>query len=140
MSYAKPLPALDDPVTGPSWQGFRQRRVLAQRCSFCGLLRWPPALVCPGCLRRDAVWTELSQVGKVWSYVVYHRAFAPAFAGDVPYAVAIVELPEGPRIAGRLVADLTDIRVGMRVAAAFNDVTDAVTLLEWIALPDNERN
>jgi uncharacterized OB-fold protein len=34
--------------------------------------------------------------------VVIHRALHPAFAGDVPYTVAAVDLDEGARVFGRL--------------------------------------
>jgi len=36
--------------------------------------------------------------GRVYSYVVYHRAYHPGFEKDVPYVVALVELDEGPRL------------------------------------------
>jgi uncharacterized OB-fold protein len=35
--------------------------------------------------------------------VVYHRAFHPAYAEEVPYAVALVELDEGVRLLLRVV-------------------------------------
>ena len=36
--------------------------------------------------------------GRIFSYVVYHRVYHPAFAQEVPYAVAVIELDEGPRM------------------------------------------
>jgi hypothetical protein len=36
------------------------------------------------------------------SYVISHRP-APGFAGDVPYVIAVVELPEGVRMMTNLV-------------------------------------
>ena len=35
--------------------------------------------------------------GTLYSYVINHRA-APGFADDAPYAIAVVQLEEGPRM------------------------------------------
>jgi uncharacterized OB-fold protein len=40
---------------------------------------------------------------RVISWVVYHRAFHPAFADRVPYNVVVVELAEGPRLISNVV-------------------------------------
>ena len=48
--------------------------------------------------RRDLAWSRDPGRGRVFSYVVYHRVYHPAFAQEVPYAVAVVELDEGPRM------------------------------------------
>ena len=53
----------------------------------------------------------MSGNGKVYSFVVYHRVYHPAFKDKVPYVVAVVELDEGPRIISNVVdlpiADVT---------------------------------
>jgi uncharacterized OB-fold protein len=65
----------------------------------------------------------------VSSFVVFHKASFPAFAGDTPYAVVQVELEEGPRLTANLV-DLPPekIRVGLPVTVVFDDVTGDVTI------------
>jgi uncharacterized OB-fold protein len=77
------------------------------------------------------VWREISGRGELWSYAVYHRAFHPGFADDLPYAVGAVQLDDGPRVVARLDAPLDRITVGARVHAVYDDVTPEVTLLRW---------
>jgi uncharacterized OB-fold protein len=116
----KPLPDLDDPVAGRFWREAAEQRLSFQRCRDCTYLRWPPAALCPECWSREAEWEAVSPDGSVWSYGVYERAFAPAFAADVPYVVALVELDAGPRMLTRLVGvEPAEAAVGMRVTARF---------------------
>jgi uncharacterized OB-fold protein len=131
MSGRRLLPDVSDPVSAPFWAGARDRRLVVQKCASCGALRYPPLPGCPECLGRDAEWTELRPTGTVWSYAVYHRALHPAFAGDVPYTVAVVELDDGPRITARMAAGAGRVAVGSRVTAEFEDVAPDVTQLTW---------
>jgi uncharacterized OB-fold protein len=74
----------------------------------------------------------MSGRGVVHNYVVYHKAWTPWLEKRVPYAVVQVELDEGPRLTTNLLdCPLGDIRIGMRVQAEYEDVTDDVTLLQF---------
>jgi uncharacterized OB-fold protein len=53
--------------------------------------------VCPACGSRDVVWFTASGRATLYSYVINHRP-APGFEDDAPYAIAVVELDEGPRM------------------------------------------
>ena len=64
--------------------------------------------------------------------MVVHHVTNPAFAGDVPYAVAQVTL-DGTDEQVRILSNLVDVppeqvTVGMRVQVVFDDVTAEVTL------------
>ena len=50
----------------------------------------------PNCLAPEAQWQPMSGRGQVFSFVVFHRAYHPAWEGKVPYTVALIELDEGP--------------------------------------------
>jgi uncharacterized OB-fold protein len=130
-TYDKPLPDVRDPVAAPFWAGTRAGRVTAQRCDTCDAWRWPPAPICPECLASGGSWTELSGLGRIWSVAVYHRAFHPGFAGDLPYAVLLVELDEGPRLISNFAGDPSLAEVGQRVRAVLDAVTDDVTLVRF---------
>ncbi len=54
-----------------------------------------------------------------------------SFASIVPCTVALVELDAGTRMAGRVLGRPEDVRAGMRVTAAFEAVTDQVSLVHW---------
>jgi uncharacterized OB-fold protein len=129
--YAKPLPDPQHPATAPFWQGTRESRLLVQKCASCGYLRWPPGPACPECLSAGAAWTEVRPSGTLVTYCVYRRAFSPAFADDVPYAVGYVELDDGPRMYGTMAGELDKLRTGRPVHAVFDPVTPEVSLVHW---------
>ncbi|ONH22882.1 Zn-ribbon domain-containing OB-fold protein [Pseudofrankia asymbiotica] len=132
MSYDKPLPDVDDPLTRPFWQGLRERRLTIQRCGRCGALRWPAAPICPECLAPGAEWTDVAADGELWSYVVYRRALSPAFADEIPYAVGVVALDAGPHLLSRISGPVDTLKVGARMTARYEDVSPTVTLLRWV--------
>jgi len=77
----------------------------------------------------EAEWTRLSGKGKVYSYVIFHLAYHPAYENDIPYAVAIIQLDEGPRMESNIVGcRMEDIEVDMPVEVSFDDVTDDISL------------
>ena len=131
MPYNKPLPDLENEVEAPHWQAAKQGRLSVQRCSECGYLRWPPETICPECLARGGDWVDLKGEGEIWSFAVYYRAMNPAFADEVPYAVAIVRLSEGIEMIGRIKGSPDQISIGDKVRAVFVPVTDEVTLVQW---------
>ncbi|MGH2947235.1 MAG: Zn-ribbon domain-containing OB-fold protein [Solirubrobacteraceae bacterium] len=95
-------PAIELPEAGPLMQEQRaaleEGRLTHQRCLLCGYAWLPPGGECPSCLGAEWTWETAAGGGRIVSWVVYHRAYHPAFADRVPYNVAIVELDEGPRL------------------------------------------
>jgi uncharacterized OB-fold protein len=131
VNYSKPLPSPDDD-TRPFWDACRAHELRAQRCSACGRFRWPPQGVCPSCYSWDFEWTKLSETGRVASFVVVHYVSVPAFAGDVPYAIANITV-DGTDDNVQLTSNVIDIpweevKVGMPVRVIFDDVTPDCTL------------
>ncbi len=85
--------------------------------------------MCPNCGSWNAEWAKVSGRGKVYTYIVAVQPFHPAFSGDVPYAVAIVELEEGVRMVSNIMdCGPDDIYIGMPVEVVYDDVTEEVTL------------
>jgi uncharacterized OB-fold protein len=74
-----------------------------RRCNACGEWCHVPREICPSCTARDWSWEPVRGTGRVFTWTVVHRAMHPDFVDDVPYAVVVVELEEGPRITSRLV-------------------------------------
>jgi hypothetical protein len=107
----------------PFWDAARGGRLVFQRCDDCGYVRWPAAGVCPECLSRAATWTEVAGTGTLWSFVVYHRAYAPSLKDQVPYPVILVELDCGVRLVSRLAdAGPEGAEVGMPVSVRYREV------------------
>jgi uncharacterized OB-fold protein len=100
-----PLPSPEiTPLTRPYWDALAQGVLQYQRCRDCGLAVLPVRTECPHCLQNSLGWERAGGRARLISWIVYHRAFHPAFAARVPYTVAIVELEEGPRLVSNLVA------------------------------------
>jgi uncharacterized protein len=128
-----------DPLTAPFWDAARRGRLVIQRCATCGELRWPPLVGCPECRGRDATWDEVSPRGTIWSFVVYHRAFAAELKDEIPYTVVMVELDDGPYLLGRFTQAGRPAAVGDRVVAEFTE-TDGVPVVRWRAEDAMEAN
>ena len=130
--YTKPLPDIADERMRPYWEAVKRHELRMQRCPACGHVRFPPAKFCPECLEENDAWAPLSGRGTVWSFGIYEHVFHRAFAGDIPYNVALVELAEGPRLITTIVGIPNEsITIGMPVEAVYDDVTDEVTLLKF---------
>ncbi|HEY4226475.1 MAG TPA: OB-fold domain-containing protein [Pseudolysinimonas sp.] len=130
--YTKPIPNLDDPDMKPFWAATREHRLTAQRCTHCGILRFPALPICDRCLDEGMEWVDVSTRGIVWSYVVYHRAFHPGFADQIPYVTAIVENEDGVRYTGRVLTPAAAVDVGTEVEAVFEDATAEFTMVHWV--------
>jgi len=121
----------EDPDSSPYWDSLRQHAAKLQKCKKCGQFRFPPAPSCPYCGTMGGEWVPISGKGKVFSWIVVHRPIHPLLAADVPFVVAIIELDEGPRLAGRLIGyDLNRIKSDMRVKVRYDD-HDTFTLLNF---------
>lgn len=100
-----------------------------QQCSACGALRYVPRDLCASCGSLESEWVRSKGSGRVFTYTIAVRAMHPAFASEVPYAVAIVELDEGLRMLSRVVDCPPDeLRIGMLVYVDFQTVSETVTL------------
>jgi uncharacterized protein len=125
---AKPLPQITREMT-PFWEAARRHELMVQRCRGCGTHRFPARDICSHCLGRDAEWVSVSGRGTVFSHAVMHQVYHPGFAGEVPYAVVVIELEEGARLVSNLIGcPPHGVRIGMPVEVAFEDVTPEVTL------------
>ena len=127
-TYAKPLPIVNED-TAPFWEYCKKHELRMQKCAQCGHIRFPPGIVCPECLSMEAEWARLSGKGKVYSFGIFQRAYHEGFKNDIPYAVAIIELDEGPHMTSNVTGcKLEDIKIDMPVEVYFEDITDEFAL------------
>ena len=74
-------------------------------------------------------WVPASGRGTVHTYTVFHHAYDPALADVVPYAVAVVELDEGPFFHTDLVGcPIEDVAIGLEVEVVW-ELVDAQTVI-----------
>jgi len=94
-------------------------RLEAAKCGGCGTITYPARKVCPSCRsdRHEAL--NLSRKGKVITSTVIHVAPSD-FTMEAPYAMAVVETPEGARLMVQVVdCDPANVRPGMEVGLEF---------------------
>lgn len=130
---AKPLPQISAEMA-PFFEAARRQQLVVQRCRGCGTLRFPARDRCSACLGREVEWVPVSGRGTVFSFTVMHQVYHPGFAAEVPYAVVLVALDEGPRMISNVVGcPPSDIHIGMPVEVVFETVSSEVTLPKFRA-------
>lgn len=120
--------AQPNPTTRPFFDAAREGRLMLQRCPRDGFFFYPRSH-CPRCLGTDWGWEQTSGRGTVHSFTIDRIGHAPGLGDQVPYAIAIVELDEGPRMTARLVeCDVADVEIGQAVEARFEALLDAAVV------------
>ena len=114
-------------MTTPSryWREIPQRyRMEANKCKSCGIVFFPPRLICSECKNREFEKTRLAEKGKILTYTII-RVPPRQFVDQAPYAVGIVELDDGVKLTGQIVdCDFEDLEIGKRVKLEFRKIFD----------------
>jgi uncharacterized OB-fold protein len=118
------LPKLTD-TNRDFWTGGANGELRFWRCQNCGYYIHPPQPLCPQCHSKNLATEAVSGKATLASYSINYQAWMPG--PELPYVVAIVELPE--QAALRLTTNLVncphdDIRVGMPVRVVFEHHAD----------------
>lgn len=89
----------------PFWEGIFEEdavggRLVGNKCKSCGRIYFPQAPFCFDCMGKIMEEVVLSRRGKLYSYTIGRMAsthFQP------PYAVGLIDLPEGVRVFAPLI-------------------------------------
>jgi uncharacterized protein len=123
----RPIPQ-PTPDTQHFWDGTRAGELRLQRCDDCNTTYFPPRAFCPECGSRRVSVFRASGNATLASYVINHR---PHPAWTEPYAIAIVELAEGPRMMSNIVGcpqTPEALVLDMPLEVCFEKLTDDITL------------
>lgn len=94
-------------------------RLEAARCTGCGKVTFPARGICPACRGSETEPIKLSRTGKVVTCTVIHVP-PDEFLMEAPYAMAIVETPEGARMMVQVVdCDPSSVVPGTEVTLEF---------------------
>jgi hypothetical protein len=118
---AKPKPT---PETQHFWDGTQAGELRLQRCDACANVYFPP--------RRKVSVFKASGKGTLYSYVINHRPAAPGFTP--PYAIAVVQLEEGPRLMSNIIdcpQTPEALELDMKLEVAFEKLDDKITLPQF---------
>ena len=123
----RPLPQ-PTPETRHFWDGTKAGELRLQKCSACAHVYFPPRPFCPKCASREVAVLKASGRATLHSYVIHARP-TPGF--DAPYAIAVVELAEGPRMMSNIVGcpqTPEALRLDMALEVSFEKQTEEITL------------
>jgi len=130
-SYKKPLPTIDA-LNRPFWENAQAGRFVLQTCAKCLHVSYPPNPMCPKCLSTELEWRQASGRGVLKSWAVFHRAYWPAFEGDLPYTVCLVRLEEGPIFITNFANGMKSVpTVGASAPVVCEPVTEEITLPQF---------
>lgn len=124
---SRPLPK-PTPETQHFWDGTQAHELRLQRCDSCRQVYFPPRPFCPECSSRSVTVFNASGRATLASYVINNR---PHPAWDEPYAIAIVELEEGPRMLSNITGTEQTpeaLELDMPLQVEFHKMTDDITL------------
>lgn len=118
----KPVPR-PTPETQPFWDAAQRDELCIQYCQDCRSHYFYPRPFCPDCFGENVTWEKVSGRATLHSYVINHRP-APGFEDEAPYAIALVQLHEGPRMMTNIVGvpnTPEDLVLDMELEVAFED-------------------
>lgn len=110
-------------ITARVWREKKQRYLNeAGKCRACGRMHYPPRTICENCHGREFDAVRMAETGAVLTWSVI-RVAPPAFAQEVPYVVAILEMDDSTRLMAQM-ADVTPdaMAVGMKIRLEFRKV------------------
>lgn len=96
-----PLPE-PTPETQRYWDGALAGELWIQRCVTTGRNFFYPRAYSPFVTGGPVEWVKASGKATLYSYNIVHRP-APGFQDRAPYALAVVQLEEGPRMMTNIV-------------------------------------
>ena len=106
-----------NPETEAFFAAAAEGRFILRRCADCGKFHWYPRSRCPFCTGQTE-WCDAAGTGTIYSFSVMRR-------GKVPFALAYVELAEGPRMMTNIVdCDFDRLAIGQAVSLVFKQADD----------------
>ena len=94
-------PIMSD-LTVDYYEALARGQLVVQECGDCGTLIMYPRYRCTECFSSNLGWRQVEGRGVLHSYTVLRLGAPSGYEGDLPYAVGIVKLDEGPQLLGRL--------------------------------------
>lgn len=112
----RPLPSLKELDTAPFWQGTAEHQLRYPVCNDCSTVIFYPRAHCTSCASSNLRWEQATGTGTVYTFSIVRQSYHPFFRALAPYAVAWIDLDEGPRLVSNVVGVAADaVTIGMRV-------------------------
>ena len=127
------------PETAAWWEGCRKHQLLIQSCTKCGHQQFYPRIICTVCMSESLEWTRSNGRGRVLTFTICRLPVSEAYAGDVPYVIALTQLEEGPVMMSNIVeCDPDSVTTGMPVEVIFEQRSEEITIPQFRPVPAAE--
>ena len=124
---SKPVPEIGT-LNREYFEGCALGELRLRRCLACGAKFRFAHEWCPVCWSAELGWEKASGRGRVSHFSIVHQAPSPAFEGDLPYVIALIELEEGVRMMSNITGCAPqDVHIGMAVEVRF-EIRGAVAI------------
>jgi|SRR4051794_29509523 uncharacterized OB-fold protein len=135
VAPAKPAPVPDE-HSAPFFDGARDGLLMLRRCRACATYMSPVAGIgapvrprCVACFSGDLEWAPSGGRASLYSFVIMHQRYDPAFAQDIPYNIVVVVTEEGVRLTSQVVGCPNDaLAIGMALEVVFERMGDGVAV------------
>jgi len=112
------------------WNHCKKQELLIQQCMACSHYQFYPRIICTTCMNRNVTWVRATGLGKIKMYTIIHRPISKAYSA--PYAVALIQLAEGPMMMSNIInCDLDELAIGMGVKVAFEKWSEEITIPQF---------
>jgi uncharacterized OB-fold protein len=129
-TWNRPIPN-GEAEYGEFYAACAEGRLLVQRCPACEHRQFYPRPVCTKCAATPE-WLECSGTGTVHTFTIVRQYRAEPFGSELPYPLVMIDLPEGPRMFGRLTGVGADeVCIGMAVEAYAVEFEDGRAVPHW---------
>lgn len=120
-----------DATSQPFFAAAAVGELIYQRCPQCDHAQHYPRMICTAC-GATPEWHHAAGTGTMYSFTVIRQNGVAPFKSELPYVLAMVELPEGVRMMGTLTGcDPEAVQIGMAVEAYAAKLADDVALVYW---------
>lgn len=120
----RPLPTLKEPDTQAFWRATKDKAFTYQQCTACDNLVFYPRAHCDACGSSELDVKTSAGKGRVYTYSIVRQSYHPFFRQQVPYAVAWIDLDEGPRLISNVIGvddPATEIHCDMPVTIEWEE-------------------
>lgn len=124
---ARSIPAVTT-ETAPFFKSAAEGRLEIQKCSDCGRYQHYPRRFCTSCLSANIGFVPVSGRGTVYTFTICRIPGHPSMQERVPYAIAMIDLEEGPRLMAGIEGDARELAIGSTVDVVFEALTDDIAL------------
>ena len=108
------------PESQAYWDACNEERFVLERCATCRRWQFYPRGFCAACGSDDVRFEPASGRGTVKSFAVMRIPVTAAYQAELPFAIVLVALEEGPTMMSRMVGgDPEAVAIGDAVEVSF---------------------